>query len=142
MTRWHAFFATSFAVLLLAGCPTQSGTTLDDADTVEIGVGSSFAGAERSGDVVGATEFNATCQGFFPVAAQHELTIDEPLNMRIEVSGSANAVVRVEADGVGTFCGDADEPLSRFWNRATLNVFVGSTVEGEQFSYELRFIEN
>ena len=135
---------TTTALLILAtlsvgGCPADSA---DDQDAGRVTVSPGFQNAARTGLVTGATEFNATCQGYFPSVAQHRLTIDEPLSMRIEVIGSPNAVVRVAATGVGTFCGAAGSPISRFWNRATLDVFVGSTTQSESFSYELRLVAN
>lgn len=124
--------------LLIGGCPM--GTT-DDPTATQVTIGSGFGQTERTGTATGASEFNATCQGFFPVAAQHTLTIDVSQAMTVSVSGSANAVVRIVA-GASNFCSSPSDPLMRFWTRGDAEIFVGSTVEGETFDYTLTFAAN
>ncbi len=126
----------TLGLLSTGGCPMTTGG--DDPTATQVTLGSTFVQTERTGTATATTEFNATCQGFFPTTAQHTLTVDVSQAMTISVSGSDNAVVRVLA-GASNFCVSANDPLMRFWTRGDAEIFVGSTVEGETFNYELTF---
>lgn len=132
---------------LAAGCP-GGGTggpnpddTDDDLDAVAVVVGDNFALALREGSTVGTQEV-AICGGWFPEEAQHVLTIGSGLGMTIRVISNSDARLWVLC-GQSNYCGEEVAPgtweISRFWNTAVCEVYVGTESENGTLDYELEF---
>jgi len=140
--RKGGFFVAGVLVGLAAmGCPNApvaDGQVDDDRDAVLIFVGDGFIAAVREGQSTGE-QFVDICDGWFPAAANHELTIDTPLNMDVKVEGDVEARLWVLCEG-SNYCGDVLDnrtEFNRFWNRADCEIYIGTADEGGEIEYEL-----
>lgn len=132
---------------LILGCPAggtggpDPDNTDDDLDAVAVVVGDNFGLALREGSTVGTQEV-AICGGWFPEVAQHALTIQSGLSMTIRVISTGDARLWVLC-GQSNYCGEevaaGTWEISRFWNTAVCDVYVGTASENAALDYELEF---
>lgn len=140
-----------FSVILLAaviGCAGQPGGQSNGNDngdenlaSVAVLVTESFSVAHREGDTAGEQEVDI-CDGWFPIQANHVLTIETGLNMAVRVISTDDVRLWILC-GQSNFCGEraAEDTweVSRFWGAAVCSVYIGAAAQGSQLAYALEF---
>lgn len=114
----------------------------NNESAMQVTVGTGFVSARRSGTVTSVQETDV-CDGWYPVEPNHVLQIDASLGMTVRVTSDDDVRLWMLA-GQSNFCGDGGtaQEVSRFWTRGSLDIYVGTTEEGQTVDYVLEFIPN
>ncbi|MGE3182211.1 MAG: hypothetical protein AB7N71_11320 [Phycisphaerae bacterium] len=132
--------STCVATLSLgAACP-MAGGFVNDPTATEVSFGENTPSQFREGMSTAGSEFDSTCQGFFPATAQHILNIDASQALEVQISGDDGVRVLLLA-GQSKFCSSPDDSLVRFFTRGELMVFVGADEVGKTVSYRIDFVK-
>ncbi len=133
--------ALGIAMAGAAGCTSVPGLNNNETATSVTAV-TGFDSARRGGSTTGVRD-DSVCEGWYPEAPNHIVEIEDAMAMTIR--GTSGDDLRIwMRGGQSNFCstGATVQEYMRFWNRGTVEVYVGTLEQAEQIEYVLEFEEN
>ena len=134
-----------FGLMMMAACAGSGGADDTGAGGGDLSLSPGFAEEVVGGEAAGEEELT-TCEGFFPTAPQHMMTLSSAMTgLYLEADTDAVLLRVTFTDNGSEFCSDLDSGLPRIergsWSAGAYEIYVGLPEEGGAVDYVLTAYE-
>ena len=144
MLKRGIYIATVMMGVIIASCTTGVDVIdglANDPNAFDVNFVDTTPNQSRIGTSTTTDELvsDSRCPGYFPAAPNHTLDINASTGLEVRISGDEGVIAALVV-GQNRFCSTPEDPLSRFFTRGELEIYVGSANPGETVNYELEFV--